>query len=140
LKIEVLMVANAAGVENGLLSVGGAGWEHYVVQLFPSTIRGSVAGIITLDAHDIGELREMQLTIDDAGGHIQPLHAAIVVSGVRPAPTADGVPARVPFDIPFATVASAPTTVRVSLTYEGAVISTTTFAVHDPIPDSPTGP
>ena len=50
------MFANRAAIDGSLLTVKGAGWEHFDVQLFPATVRGFVAGVLTIDADQHGQL------------------------------------------------------------------------------------
>ena len=40
MKAEAVMFANRAAIEGSMLTVKGAGWEHFDVQMFPSTVRG----------------------------------------------------------------------------------------------------
>ena len=38
MKIEVLMVANSASTEDGLLSIQGGGWEHCTLPMLPAEL------------------------------------------------------------------------------------------------------
>lgn len=138
MQIEVLLVANQAVVENGLLSVAGGGWETFTPAMFPATLRGVIAGIVTLSDGEIGDGHAVSFSMTDPDGHVAGTSGSMIISGIRPR-TRPGVPVRVPFDIPFSTVVSAPTVVKVGITQGTTELAAVTFAVLDPIPDSPTG-
>jgi hypothetical protein len=48
--IPSAMFANAAGAENGLLTLQGGGWEWFNLRTFPGTVHGVVAGLLELEA------------------------------------------------------------------------------------------
>lgn len=136
MKIEVLMVANAASVSGSLLHVQGGGWEHCSYPLLPATVSGALAGIATLDDDEIGKTPALKIAITDADGHDMGFAASMIVSGIRP-PTVAGVPLRVPFAVPFMFVAVRSTVIKVAVMHEGAELAAVTFLVRDPVPDAP---
>ncbi|HEX2259822.1 MAG TPA: hypothetical protein VHJ40_08785 [Actinomycetota bacterium] len=138
MKVESLVIANYATTDKWLLRVEGGGWEHCKPQILPTTVRGYVAGIFTLDRDELGTTPAVLVEIGDKNGHVEEFKASTIVNGMRPAAT-PGVPSRVPFAIPFTTVARAPTVMKVRLLNEGDELATTSFAVLDPVPDAPTG-
>jgi hypothetical protein len=137
MKVESILVANYATTDKWLLVIEGGGWEHCKPQLLPTTVKGYVAGIFTLDREELGSTPAVILEITDEQGHVEGFKASTIVNGMRPA-TTPGVPCRVPFAIPFTTVAHAPTVVNVRLASDGSELATTSFAVLDPVPDAPT--
>src|SRR5674476_307059 len=131
--VEVLMVANGAAVENGLLAVAGGGWETYSPALFPATLRGSVAGIVTLSEDELGESHVLSFSVTDSGGHVDSSSGSTIISGIQQK-TVPGAPIRAPFDIPFSTVVRDSTVVNVGVSEGTAELAAVTFAVLDPIP------
>ena len=136
MKVESLLIANYAATEKWLLTIEGGGWEHCSPQLLPTTIKGYVAGVFALDREELGSTPAVILEIGDREGNVEGFKASTIVNGMRPA-AAYGVPSRVPFAIPFMTVAHAPTIVTVRLILESSELATTSFAVLDPVPDIP---
>jgi hypothetical protein len=130
------MFANRAAVSGGLLSVKGAGWEHYDVALFPGTVRGFVAGILTIDADQHGSLLPVVLEVFDDEGRVDGSRSSMVAIGTRPA-TAPGVPYRMPFAMAFTTVVRAPALVRARLLAEEGELAVIAFAVRGGAPDAP---
>jgi hypothetical protein len=135
-KIEVLMIANSAATEGSLLNVQGGGWEHCSPPMIPCTIGAYVAGIATLDDEELGQTPALNIATTDADGHDLGFAASMIISGIRPA-TVAGVPARVPFAIPFTVAVLRPTIVKVAALQGGAELAAVTFLVRDPIPDAP---
>jgi len=136
MNIEVLMMANKASAE-GLLSVEGAGWEHATPQMLPITIGGYVAGIATFTADEIDKNPVMTITIKDREDPENPgFSASILIYGARP-PTAPGVPIRETFAVPFRIPVFRPCVLTASVGDGNKELSSVTFAVRDPIPDTP---
>jgi hypothetical protein len=135
-KIELLMVANAAEEKDSLLNIQGGGWEFCTLPMLPINLAGAIAGIATLDTDELGEAQVAQISVTDIDGHDPGFSASMVVSGIRPT-TVPGVPVRIPFAIPFRFPALRPTVVKVSVWHEGAELAATTFAIRDPVPDAP---
>lgn len=133
---EVLLVANAAEVQNSLLHIRGGGWESYTPGLLPGTVRGSIAGIVTLSPEELGTTPAVTFSASDAEGHVDGFSASMIIDGMRPTATA-GVPCRIPFEVPFATVVREPTVVKITMSHDGAELAAVTFAVLSPIPDAP---
>lgn len=134
--IEVLMVANKATAD-GLLSVDGAGWEHTTPQMLPITIGGYVAGIATFTPDEIDKNPVMTITVKDRKNPENPgFSASILIYGARP-PTAPGVPIRQPFAVQFVVPAFRPCVLTASVGDGNKELSNVTFAVRDPIPDTP---
>jgi hypothetical protein len=118
MRVESVMAANAAMVGGGLLNVQGGGWEHYNTPgYFPCTVAGTVAGIVVLDADELGTTPDLNVAID-ADGQDVGYRASMIIDASRPPPTT-GVPCRFPFAVPFMFIATAPAVVR------------------DPVPDVP---
>jgi hypothetical protein len=115
MRVESVMVAQHAVVEDGLLSVMKGGWEHYAVASFPCDLRGCVAGVLGLDALDRGRTPVVRLEIGDDEGHVSPVQASMLV---RPG-ALEGPTPRLSFSIPFATIAIGPTVVLCRLFFEG---------------------
>lgn len=136
MKIEVLLIANAAGLDGGLLHVQGGGWEHCSPSMLPATISGAAAGIATLDDEEIGNTPALNIAITDADGHDMGFAASMIISGIRPK-TVAGVPVRVPFAVPFMFVATGSAVIKVAVAQEGAELAAVTFLVRDPVPDTP---
>ena len=136
MRIEVLMIANAAGVDGGLLHVQGGGWEHCTYPLLPTTVSGAVAGIATLDEDEIGTTPALNIAITDADGQDMGFAASMIISGIRPK-TVPGVPVRQPFAVPFMFVAVRSTVVKVGVIHERAELAAVTFIIRDPVPDAP---
>jgi hypothetical protein len=135
-KIEVLMIANAASTENSLLNIQGGGWEHFSPPMFPWTLGGAVAGIATLEDDDMGTTPALNIAITDAAGQDMGFSASMIISGIRPH-TAAGVPVRVPFAVPFTFAAFHSTVVKVAAIHDGAELAAVTFLIRDPVPDAP---
>jgi hypothetical protein len=137
MRIEVLMVANAAGVENNLLNVQGGGWEHYSPSLFPWTVRGAVCGIFALDPDELATTRVVDVAVSDQAGHVRSSSGSMVIDATRPL-TEAGVPMRFPFFAPLMFVVSGPTVVTVRLSEEeGNELGSVAFSVKEPTSDIP---
>lgn len=48
--IPSAMFANAAGNDNGMLTLQGGGWEWFNLRTFPGTVHCVVAGLVEVDA------------------------------------------------------------------------------------------
>ena len=136
MKVEVLLVANSAKTEKGLLYVEGGGWEHYSAPFFPFTVRGALCGILTFEPSEIGSTPIVILDINDQLGQVEGSRASITVITDRP-PATPGVPTRIPFWLPFSSVVTGPTVVSATLSQDGQVLGSVAFAVKDPVPDTP---
>ncbi|MGH2719035.1 MAG: DUF6941 family protein [Actinomycetota bacterium] len=136
MKLEVLMMANSASLESGLLNVQGVGWEFIRYDFFPAQLRGAVCGIITLDPEEIGTIHVIEVTAKDEGGIDLGWRASMTVPGDRPR-TKRGVPIRQTFAVPLAAVLGAPTVVRVALECEGDELGAVTFEVQDEFSGDP---
>ena len=130
------MVANGAGIDNGLLTVNGGGWEFYSPAFFPSTVRGAICGIATLDESELGTTPVVTFRASAQDDQELGWVASTTIDGVR-TPTVAGVPIRVPFMVLMSAVVSAPTVVTVTMSEGRAELASTAFAVRDPIPDAP---
>ncbi|HSH59976.1 MAG TPA: hypothetical protein VK988_10110 [Acidimicrobiales bacterium] len=135
MRVEALLVADRAVVENGLLSIEGGGWEHYQPPLLPWTLRGSLAGVLVLEDAEVGSTPAIGIEMTDSDGHVDGFNASMIVNGIRPT-TLGGVPCRVPLDVPFTTVARAPTVVKIGVVHAGTELASVTFAVREPVPDT----
>jgi hypothetical protein len=135
-RIEVLMVANAAATEGSLLNVQGGGWEHCSPAMLPSTIAGALAGIATLADDELGTTPALKIAITDIDGQDMGFSASMIISGIRPA-TMPRVPVRMPFAVPFTFAVTRSTVVKVAVIQDGAELAAVTFAVSDPVPDAP---
>jgi hypothetical protein len=136
MRVEAVMFANAAAVDNSLLAVQGGGWEHYQCTMFPATVSGYVAGILALDDDQHGSLPTVGLEVFDESGQVEASLASMIAIGTRPE-TVQGVPYRVAFAIPFMTVAKGPTVVKARLSEAGEELAVLTFAVRGGVPDAP---
>lgn len=136
MNIEVLLVANGASTENGLLTVHGGGWEYFRPAFFPFTVRAAICGIATLDKGELGTTPIVTFRASAKDGQELGWVASSTVDGVR-TPSAEGVPIRVPFMVLMSAVVSAPTVVTVTMSEGGTEIAATSFAVSDSTPDSP---
>lgn len=136
MKIEVLMVANSASTEDGLLSIQGGGWEHCTLPMLPANFRAAIAGIATLEPDELGEAQIIQISAKAQDGHDPGFAGSMIISGIRPT-TVPGVPVRVPFAVPLIFPALRPTVVKVSVTQDDAELAAVTFAIRDPVPDAP---
>jgi hypothetical protein len=134
--VEAAMFANRAAIEGSMLTVKGGGWEHFDVQLFPATVRGFVAGVLTIDAEQHGQLLPVVLELYDEEGHLERTRASLVAIGTRPA-TVPGVPYRMPFSLPFVSVVRAPTVVKARLHAQEGELAVISFAVRGGTPDAP---
>lgn len=134
MKIEVLLVANGAGIENGLLNVHGGGWEYTSPPFFPSTIRGAVCGIAILDESELGTTPIVTFSIVDKSGSELGWRASTTIDGVR-RPPAPGVLIRVPFMAIMSAVVTEPTIATITMSKDDVVIETTAFEVRDVIPN-----
>lgn len=130
------MFANRAVIEGSMLTVKGAGWEHFDVQMYPATVRGYVAGVLTIDADQHGQLLPVVLELFDDDGHVEPTRASMVAIGTRPK-TVPGVPYRMPFSIAFQSVVRAATVVKARLHAQEGELALITFAVRGGAPDAP---
>ena len=136
MNVEAVMFANRAAIEGSMLTVKGAGWEHFDVRFFPSTVRGFVAGVLTIDADQHGQLLPVVLEVFDDEGHVERTRASMVAIGTRPA-TVPGVPYRMPFAIAFTTVVRAQTVVKARLHADEGELAVISFAVRGGAPDAP---
>lgn len=135
MRIESLLVANAAEVRDGLLYVSGAGWETFGLQIFPNEVRGYLTGIAVLDEEEFGEMVAIQFSVSDQAGHVAGSAGSIITSGIRA--RTPGVPIRFPFVIPFVTVVTGPTIVDCVLSSsDGSRLASLNFSIPDPVPDS----
>lgn len=138
MRIESALVANAAEAVNGLLNVAGAGWENYDVGLFPGTFNGVVCGILTVDASEGAEpVGQLYVTIGDDGGQLEAATASGAVALVRPTIIQDS-PGRIPFVVPFSTIAKGPTTAKISLTGLENDVEIRVI-IRDTVPDDASG-
>jgi hypothetical protein len=135
LNVEAILFANRAAVEDWLLAVDGGGWEYYRCPFFPATVSGYVAGILTLDDSQHGELPAVFLEIFDESGQVEGSRLSMIASGTRPTTTA-GVPYRVPFAIPFMTVAKGPTVMKARLSDDQGVLAVIAAALQAMTPDA----
>lgn len=137
MKVEAILFAKHAAVDDALLAVEQGGWEHYDVSFFPMTVSGYVAGILALDEGQHGSLPALALEIFDDAGHVEGSRASMIAIGTRPE-TAQGVPYRVAFAIPFMTAARGPTVVKAQLSEEdGGELALIAFAIRGGAPDAP---
>ncbi|HYK31769.1 MAG TPA: hypothetical protein VEV63_07390 [Streptosporangiaceae bacterium] len=136
MRIEVLMVANSASADDGLLTVHGGGWEHTVPRALPCTLTGYLAGIAVLDDGELGTTPVLALSITDLGGNDHRFSASVVINGNRPAPV-PGVPIRAPFAVPFTFSVLQPTVVQAHVAHAGAEIATVSFLVSSAVSDAP---
>ncbi len=138
MKLEALLVANTAGTDHGLLTIRGGGWEHVRPAMLPTTIRGSLAGLLALSREELGTSPFVSFSVTDDDGMVDPSSGSMIVNAVRAAPP-DGVDPRIAFDWPFAIAVRGPTLVRISMSTEAGELGSATFAVLDPVPDTPAG-
>jgi hypothetical protein len=136
MRIEVLMVANAAATDGSLLNVQGGGWEYCSPAMLPCTVEGAVAGVATLADDEIGTTPALNIAITDGDGQDAGFAASMIVSGIRPS-TVPGVPVRVPFAVAFTFAASRSTVVKAAVIHEHAELAAVTFLIRDPVPDAP---
>jgi hypothetical protein len=136
MNVEAIVFANRALVVGGLLSVEGAGWEHYDVPFFPTTVAGYVAGILTLDEEAHGSLPELLLEVHSDSDLVEPSRASMIAVDTRPG-TVQGVPYRIAFAIPFMTTAKGPALVNARLTAGDDELAMIAFAVRGGAPDAP---
>jgi hypothetical protein len=136
MRVEAIMFANVAAVDRALLAVQGGGWEHYDCAMFPATIGGYVAGILTFGEDQHGSLPEVFLDIFDDSGQVEGSRASMIAMGTRPE-TTQGVPYRLPFAIPFMTIARGPTVVNARLSEGSDELAVLAFAVRGGVPDAP---
>jgi len=137
MKVEAVMFANEAAIDNGLLVIQGGGWEHIDTPgYFPMGITGYVAGILTLGEDQHGSLLPVLLQVFDDSGQVEGFRASIIANGTRPK-TVQGVPYRTPFAISFMTVASGPTVMKARLSDEGTELAVISVAIRGGAPDTP---
>ena len=136
MQIETLLMANVAGIENGLLSAEGAGWEHYVPAFLPCTVRGAVCGVATLDESELGSTPALKFRASAQDGQSLGWSASMTIDGVR-VRAPEGVPTRVPFVVTLTAVVRNPTVITITLTSDSEELAATSFAVRDPVPDAP---
>lgn len=132
------MVANAAERKNGLLDVTGGGWEHCKPSMLPANIGGAIAGIFVLDDVELGTTPAVTIEACTPGGSGMGWSASMIVSGIR-SPSPDGVPVRIPFAVPFAFAVMKPMVTEFRIKSGDNQIGALSFAVLDPVPDSPGG-
>lgn len=135
MKLEALLFANNASADGWLLAVEGGGWEHIEYDFMPGTAVGYVAGILTLDESEHGELTEVVADVFDDSGEVDGFRASMIVNGNRPK-TDTGVPVRAPFAIPFMTVVRGPTVMKARLTLGGRELGLIACSVRTTTPDS----
>jgi hypothetical protein len=64
MKIESFMLADSAEVDGWLVNIKGAGWTHYACnEPFPSVVRGSIAGIATLEEDELERDKMLEFRI-----------------------------------------------------------------------------
>ena len=136
MRVEAFLVANQAAVDSSLLHMQGGGWETYKVPWFPGTVRGSVAGIVTFDHEELGSSPVLRLEVTDSEGQVEGSKASMIVDTSRPTDI-PGVSSRVPFVLPFSLVVHASTVIKAAIFDAGAELAAVTFAVPDPVPDTP---
>ena len=66
MKIEAILLANAATVDEGsLLNVEGACWRFVEHDEFPTTVTGSVCGVVLIEDDDFGSVHTLSLEVSD---------------------------------------------------------------------------
>src|SRR3954447_13070657 len=102
---------------NGLLLVEGGAWRYVEFESFPAAIRGNVCGVVSLEATDFGSVHTISLEVLDDSGQVDVSRGSILFDA-REESTEMSSP-RLPFAIPFATVAREPTLLKASVTSNG---------------------
>jgi hypothetical protein len=135
MKLEALLFANDASDDGWLLAVEGGGWEHITYDFLPGTAVGYVAGILTLDDAELGELTEIAVEIFDDDGQVERFRATMTANGNRPN-TVEGVPVRLPFAMPFMTVVRGPTVMKARLMLGDEELGLIACSVQTTTPDT----
>lgn len=107
--IPSAMFANAAGSENGLLTLQGGGWAFFTLGSFPGTVHGVVAGIVELDPGHQPTQIEASVTGPGLADHV-------FGSQLIEDPTDDNRGGRMPLVVPLVFVAREPGRYVVSIT------------------------
>jgi hypothetical protein len=134
MRVEAILFANRATVDNWLLAIEGGGWEYTEYSFLPSTVVGCVAGVLALDEGEHGELSEVILDVFDDSGQVEGSRASTIAIGTRPK-TVEGVPYRSPFAMPFMTVVRGPTVMKARLTTAGHELALITCEIRSSTPD-----
>jgi hypothetical protein len=77
-EIEAILLANAAAVEGNLLRVEGGGWGFVEPDFFPTTIGGSLCGVLAVDADDFGSTFSLELSVTDTAGEVD-AHGSMII-------------------------------------------------------------
>jgi hypothetical protein len=136
MKVEALLVANGASIENSLLNVAGAGWEHFQAPLLPFTVRGALCGIMTMDNQELGSVQVMRIEVNDEKGRVEPSVGTMTIDASRGPTSDESVPMRFPFFAPLMFVVRGATIVKATLSSDGEELATTSFVVKEPVPDT----
>lgn len=97
MKIEFVVLADAAQVAGGKLFILGGGWSLFRAMHFPSPVQLAVAASISFTASEIGLKFPLQIIVaDDAGVPIVPPMKGEVQTGQAAADTPRGATHRVP--------------------------------------------
>jgi hypothetical protein len=132
MRFEALMMANGAMIENNLLNVVGAGWEHYVAPLFPFGVTGTVAGVLVLEHDELIEPISLEVSVSAGSAEPRAL-AGVVVGGDRPQSRGDAN--RIAIAVPVAFVVDSPGVVVVKIRRDDDVLGEISFAIVDAIPE-----
>ena len=125
MKINMAILANGAQVDNGLLNIGGGGWSHYSLPVFPGHVSGAIAGIVEVsdDERDIRSIIHVSAR-DAITKEALGLEASIVLSG----PPGDG-PLELPFAVPILFAVTEPTAVEFTVSSGGTKLTILPLAV-----------
>jgi len=135
MKLEALLFATTASADGWLLAVEGGGWEHIKYDFLPGTAAGYVAGMLTLDDAELGELTEVAVEVFDDSGQVEEFRASMIANGNRPN-TVEGAPVRVPFAVPFMTVVRGPTVMKARLLLGDEELGLIACSVQTTTPDT----
>ena len=118
MRVEAILLANAAVVDaNGLLSVEGGGWRFVERDDFPTTLAGSVCGVVAVEDEDFGSIHTISMEVFDDAGQVD-RSAGSMIMDARQA-SAEMSIARLPFAFPFMTVVREPTLLKAKVVSKG---------------------
>lgn len=124
---EVFTVATAGAVRDGLLSMGGGGWESCTVTEFPAQVDVVLVGVLVYAPEECD--RQHVISVSATGSDGQ----AGAIGTIRIGASTPAAVVKTPFTVPVTLTVAGPVVISLSATIEdGPTFGPTEFEVRAP--------